>query len=99
MKLKALTTDHWLNWSINTRKYVAAIAGKKGVILVHVLPQSGLYTGVVLILKWSLCEDYHYSETCHLNHLRNRDNLGIKDSYFTPKAYQYSGPSLLKDTL
>ncbi len=34
------------------------------------------------------CEKYNdvhvYSETCLQDHLRNRDNLGIKDSYFSP---------------
>ncbi len=30
---------------------------------------------------------YMYSETCPCDHLRNRDNLGIKDSYSSPYAY------------
>ncbi len=30
---------------------------------------------------------YMYSEYFLYDHLRNRDNLGIKDSYFSPQLY------------
>ncbi len=35
-----------------------------------------------------------YSETCLYSHLRNRDNLGINDSYFSPwiSAVHRNGP-------
>ncbi len=36
---------------------------------------------VIVILNRHI---YIYSETCLYDHLRIRDNLGIKDNYFSP---------------
>ncbi len=36
------------------------------------------------IVAFRMHEQIKYSETSVYDHLRNRDNLGIKDSYFSP---------------
>ncbi len=42
---------------------------------------------------------FMYSETCLCDHLRNRDNLGIKDSYSSPcRPIQYTEMDLRNKT-
>ncbi len=47
-----------------------------------------MLTLIIFTLKSSyIIQNNQYSETCPKDHLRNRDSLGIEDTYFSPYVY------------